>query len=81
MVIARADNAVEDDGVALDLQHPSGLLVDDLLDSTHHPRPPPAVLEHLPVKPKSLCLVVLIQRRENLLSTLDLDELPRLQAK
>jgi hypothetical protein len=78
MVVAPADDAVEDHAVAPDRQHPPGLLVDDVLDPAQHPRPPSAVLEHLRVEPKSLRLVVLVQRREDLFSALDLDDLARL---
>jgi hypothetical protein len=81
MVDAPADDAVEDHGVAPDPQHPPGLLVDDFLDPAQHPRPPSAVLEHLRVEPKSLRLVVLVQRREDLFPALDLDDFARLQAK
>jgi hypothetical protein len=78
MIDAPADDVVEDHGVAPDPQHPTGLLVDDVLDPAQHPRPPSAVVQHLPVEPKSLRLVVLVQGREDLFSALDLDDLARL---
>jgi hypothetical protein len=77
VVIARADDAFEDHAVARDRQHPSGLLVDDLFDSTQHPRPPSAVLEHLPVEAKSLRRVTLVQRRAKISSLLLISTISR----
>src|SRR4029078_4004996 len=79
VVVARADEAVDDDAVRVDRQHLARLLADDALHAPEHTAATTAVVQHLAVEAKAARVVPFVERLEDLLLRLDLAQLARLQ--
>src|SRR5262245_11846048 len=79
VVCPGADDAFKDDAVALDVDHPAALLVDDVVHAAQHLRPHSAVMEHFGVEPEPSVTVALVEGGEDLLPGFHLDGVPRLQ--
>src|SRR5205823_12524011 len=75
--VARARYAVQDHAVAPELDHHSGVLVDDLLDQILHAVDATAVRNHLPVERKPSVSAVLVERARDLPLRLHPHELAR----
>src|SRR3954451_16920824 len=81
MEVTGTDEAVDDDAVRLDVDHLSGLLVDDVLDAAEHAAAPAAVAEHLAVEAEAARVVTFVERVEDLVFRLDLDHVSGLQVQ
>src|SRR4051794_5043825 len=67
VVVARADDPLEDDAVRLDLDHLAGVFVDEPLDPAEDARGPAAVGRHHPVEDQSPVLVLVVEGRHDFL--------------
>src|SRR5215216_1646642 len=81
VVVGEADEPVQDDAVALDVDHLPGLLVDQPVDPPLHPGPLAAVAQHLDVEAQAPVVAGLVQGGEDLLLGLDPDRLTRLEVE
>src|SRR5215216_3712962 len=81
VVVGEADEPVEDDAVALDVDHLPGLLVDQAVDPALHPGPLAAVAQHLDIEAEPPVVAGLVEGGEDLLPGLDLHQLARLEVE
>ena len=79
VVIAVADEIIDDDAVRVDRQYLPGLLVDDVLHPTEDSHASVAATDHLAIEPEPMCPVSLVEGF--VVPRLDLDEISDLQVE